>query len=171
MDIRAASYDCQIQSNKILSVKLLDGCRKIIFTEAMEIAEKFLIGHFRRGKETGKHDVLYKEETPIIEIQLEDMIVFWIIKKIKKRDQRRGVWYDYARETILLINFSRWKAAAWFENDFILLIRMKVEKKSICSKSVSLREWRIWKAAPECYERERVRERDDVVITGISNQR
>ena len=54
MDIRAASYDCQIQSEQILSVKLLDEMPEDNFYRSNGgDTEKFLIGHFR-GKETAK---------------------------------------------------------------------------------------------------------------------
>lgn len=59
MDIRAASYDCQIQSEQILSVKLLDEMPEDNFYRSNGgDTEKFLIGHFR-GKETGKCMMFY----------------------------------------------------------------------------------------------------------------
>jgi len=40
---------------------------------------------------------LYKEETPIIEIQLEDMIVFLNSENKEETEE----WYDYARDSIV----------------------------------------------------------------------
>ena len=98
MDIRAASYDCQIQSEQILSVKLLDEMPEDNFYRSNGgDTEKFLIGHFR-VKETGKCMMfLHKEETPIIEIQLEDMIVFLNSENKEETEE----WYDYARDSIV----------------------------------------------------------------------
>ena len=98
MVIRAASYDCQIQSEQILSVKLLDEMPEDNFYRSNGgDTEKFLIGHFR-GKETGKCMMfLYKEETPIIEIQLEDMIVFLNSENKEETEE----WYDYATDSIV----------------------------------------------------------------------
>lgn len=92
MDIR------QIQSEQILSVKLLDEMPEDNFYRSNGgDTEKFLIGHFR-GKETGKCMMfLYKEETPIIEIQLEDMIVFLNSENKEETEE----WYDYARDSIV----------------------------------------------------------------------
>ena len=96
MDIRAASYDYQIKTEDILAVKMIEEMPEDNFYRSNGgDTEKFLIGHFR-GKETGKCMMfLYKEETPILEIQLKDMTVFL------NSENETEEWYNYARDRVI----------------------------------------------------------------------
>lgn len=59
--------------------------------------DKYLIGHFK-GKEIGKCMLfLYKEETPILEIQLKNMTVFLNSENEKETEE----WYNYARDRVV----------------------------------------------------------------------
>lgn len=97
MDVRAASYDCQIYPEQIVSVKLLDEMPEDNFYRNNGgDTEKYLIGHFR-GKETGKCMMfLYKEETPILEIRLKDMTIFLNSEDEEETEE----WYKYARDSV-----------------------------------------------------------------------
>ncbi|MBS6519820.1 MAG: hypothetical protein KH359_03900 [Clostridiales bacterium] len=98
MDIRAASYDYQINTEDILAVKMIEEMPEDNFYRSNGgDTEKFLIGHFR-GKETGKCMMfLYKEETPILEIQLKGMTVFLNSENEKETEE----WYNYARDRVV----------------------------------------------------------------------
>lgn len=98
MDIRAASYDYQINTEDILAVKMIEEMPEDNFYRSNGgDTEKFLIGHFR-GKETGKCMIfLYKEETPILEIQLKGMTVFLNSENEKETEE----WYNYARDRVV----------------------------------------------------------------------
>lgn len=98
MDIRAAYYDYQIKTEDILAVKMIEEMPEDNFYRSNGgDTEKFLIGHFR-GKETGKCMMfLYKEETPILEIQLKDMTVFLNSENEKETEE----WYNYARDRVV----------------------------------------------------------------------
>lgn len=98
MDIRAASYDYQIKTEDILAVKMIEEMPKDNFYRSNGgDTDKYLIGHFK-GKEIGKCMLfLYKEETPILEIQLKDMTVFLNSENKKETEE----WYDYARDRVV----------------------------------------------------------------------
>ncbi len=98
MDIRAASYDYQIKTEDILAVKMIEEMPKDNFYRSNGgDTDKYLIGHFK-GKEIGKCMLfLYKEETPILEIQLKDMTVFLNSENKKETEE----WYNYARDRVV----------------------------------------------------------------------
>lgn len=97
MDVRAASYDCRICPEQILSVKLLDEMPEDYFYRSNGgDSDKLLIGHFK-GKTLGKCMMfIYKEEVPIIEIRLKDMTVYLNSEDEKKTEE----WYNYARDSV-----------------------------------------------------------------------
>ena len=98
MDIRAASYDYQIKTEDILAVKMIEEMPKDNFYRSNGgDTDKYLIGHFK-GKEIGKCMLfLYKEETPILEIQLKNMTVFLNSENEKETEE----WYNYARDRVV----------------------------------------------------------------------
>lgn len=91
MEIEGLGYECEVNADDIISLELLETLPNDKFYKSNGAdTEKCLFGNFK-GRDTGKCMMfLYRNESPVLKIQLEDITVFLN----SEEEEETKDWYD-----------------------------------------------------------------------------